>query len=105
MPITLKRDDEFTKLLRNNLAECLKHSKRPDDLTIHVSDILPSSCLRKQYYSRKFPELDPLTDDMVHYYTKGLASEHVITSLAGMEPLKFQSSIQISACKAIPTYL
>jgi hypothetical protein len=51
---------------------------------VHVSDILPASCLRKQYYSRRFPELDPLTDDMVHHFTKGLASEHVITSMAGI---------------------
>jgi hypothetical protein len=51
---------------------------------VHVSDILPSSCIRKQYYSRKFPDLEPLSDESIHHFIRGEASEFVITELANM---------------------
>ena len=84
MPITLTPDKTFTQLLQKNLAERFEKRRRQDDLVVHVSDILPQSCLRKQYYSRKYPELDPLTNESVHHFARGLASEHIITKLAGI---------------------
>jgi CRISPR/Cas system-associated exonuclease Cas4 (RecB family) len=47
-----------------------------------VSDILPSSCLRKQYYSRTYPDEDPITDESIHHFVRGESSEFAITQLA-----------------------
>jgi CRISPR/Cas system-associated exonuclease Cas4 (RecB family) len=49
-----------------------------------VSDIIPSTCIRKQYYSRKFPEMDPISNKSVHHFVRGESSEFVITQLAKM---------------------
>lgn len=68
MPVIISPDKEFTELLQKNLAERYKTRRRKDDLIIHVSDILPSSCLRKQYYGLKYPKLDPLTNETVHHF-------------------------------------
>jgi hypothetical protein len=84
MPIEIRLDETFTTLLKNNLANRYKYNRRPDDLVVHVSDILPATCLRRQMYSRKFPELDPLTNESVHQFVRGSASEHIITQLAGI---------------------
>ena len=63
----------------------LKHEqKRRTDNTVHVSDIIPTTCIRKQYYTRKFPDLDPLSDRSVHHFVRGESSEFVITQLAGL---------------------
>jgi hypothetical protein len=62
-----------------------KHEqKRRTDNTVHVSDIIPTTCIRKQYYSRKFPNMDPLSDQSVHHFVRGESSEFVITQLAGL---------------------
>jgi hypothetical protein len=62
-----------------------KHEqKRRQDNTVHVSDIIPTTCIRKQYYSRKFPDMDPLSDQSVHHFVRGESSEFVITQLAGL---------------------
>ncbi|HZA07999.1 MAG TPA: hypothetical protein VE619_09860 [Nitrososphaeraceae archaeon] len=83
MAIIIRRSDEFTKLLLNNLMS--KHEqKRRTDNTVHVSDIIPTTCIRKQYYSRKFPHMDPLSDQSVHHFVRGESSEFVITQLAGL---------------------
>jgi hypothetical protein len=84
MPITISRDKTFSQLLQKNLAERYKYRRRSDDLVVHVSDILPSTCLRRQYYSRKYPELYPLTDETVHHFIRGESSEHIITKLANV---------------------
>jgi len=49
---------------------------------IHVSDILPSSCIRKQYYSRIYPHEDPVRDESIHHFVRGESSEFAITQLA-----------------------
>ena len=62
-----------------------KHEeKRRRDNAVHVSDIIPTTCVRKQYYSRKFPDLDPLTNESVHHFVRGESSEFIITQLADL---------------------
>lgn len=84
MPIKIRPDSEFTNLLRSNLRE--RYDNRKTDriglAPIHVSDILPSSCLRKQYYSRTYPDEDPITDESIHHFVRGESSEFAITQLA-----------------------
>src|SRR5918911_964063 len=83
MVITIQKDSEFTELLLNNLMQ--RHNeRRREGNTIHVSDILPSSCIRRNYYSRKFPNMAPLTHESVHHFVRGEASEFVITKLANL---------------------
>jgi len=83
MTILIRKNQEFTDLLEKNLLS--KHAaKRRIDNTVHVSDIIPTTCIRKQYYSRKFPELDTLSNESVHHFVRGEASEFVITQLADM---------------------
>jgi len=84
MPVIIRPDPEFTNLLKSNLR--LRYNSRKKDriglAPIHVSDILPSSCLRKQYYSRTYPDEDPVTDESIHHFVRGEASEFAITQLA-----------------------
>ena len=84
MPIIIRPDSEFTNLLKGNLRA--RYDNRKTDriglAPIHVSDILPSSCLRKQYYSRTYPDEDPITDESIHHFVRGESSEFAITQLA-----------------------
>ncbi len=84
MPIVIRPDSEFTNLLKTNLRS--RYDDRKKDriglAPIHVSDILPSSCIRKQYYSRVYPDEDPITDESVHHFVRGDSSEFAITHLA-----------------------
>jgi len=83
MAIIIRKNSEFTNLLQKNLL--FKHEeKRRRDNTVHVSDIIPTTCIRKQYYSRKFPDLDPLSNESVHHFVRGESSEFVITQLADL---------------------
>jgi hypothetical protein len=83
MAIIIRENSEFTNLLQKNLLS--KHEeKRRRDNTVHVSDIIPTTCIRKQYYSRKFPDLDPLSNESVHHFVRGESSEFVITQLADL---------------------
>jgi len=83
MAITIRRSPEFTNRLLKNLMS--KHEqKRRIDNTVHVSDVIPTTCIRRQYYSRKLPDMDPLTDESVHHFVRGESSEFVITQLAGL---------------------
>jgi CRISPR/Cas system-associated exonuclease Cas4 (RecB family) len=71
-------------MLKSNLR--LRYDDRKKDriglAPIHVSDILPSSCIRKQYYSRVYPDEDPITDESIHHFIRGESSEFAITHLA-----------------------
>ncbi|MDW0223646.1 MAG: hypothetical protein QOC40_11075 [Nitrososphaeraceae archaeon] len=84
MPVIIRPDSEFTNLLKSNLRS--RYDNRKTDriglAPIHVSDILPSSCLRKQYYSRAYPDEDPITDESIHHFVRGESSEFAITQLA-----------------------
>jgi hypothetical protein len=84
MAIIIRPDSEFTAVLKNNLRSRYddKKKERLGLAPIHVSDILPSSCLRKQYYSRVYPDEDPITDESIHHFVRGESSEFAITQLA-----------------------
>jgi CRISPR/Cas system-associated exonuclease Cas4 (RecB family) len=84
MAIIIRPDSEFTAVLKNNLRSRYDDKKkdRIGLAPIHVSDILPSSCLRKQYYSRVYPDEDPITDESIHHFVRGESSEFTITQLA-----------------------
>jgi hypothetical protein len=84
MTFTLTRDYEFTKTLADNLRKKYENNRRDENESVHVSDIIPSSCLRKQYYGRKFPEKDTLSDETVYAFIRGESSEHIITQLANI---------------------
>ena len=51
---------------------------------VHVSDIMSSSCLPRQYYGRVMPEEQIIDDSQVHSMIRGDASEHIITTLANI---------------------
>jgi hypothetical protein len=83
MVIIIQKNPEFTNLLRKNLMS--KHEeKRRRDNRVHVSDIIPTTCIRKQYYSRKFPDMDPLSNESIHHFVRGESSEFVITQLSDL---------------------
>jgi hypothetical protein len=83
MPVIVSKNEEFTLLLQNKLKERYEKRRRLDT-KVHVSDIIPSTCIRKQFYSRKYPELDIITNETVQHFVRGEASEFVITSLADL---------------------
>jgi hypothetical protein len=83
MTITIRENSEFTNILQKNLMSRHEEKRRRDN-TVHVSDILTTTCIRKQYYSRKFPDLDPLTNESIHHFVRGESSEFVITKLANL---------------------
>jgi hypothetical protein len=83
MTVLVRRDEEFTNLLKLNLRSRYDQ-KRRSEAEVHVSDIIPSSCIRKQYYSRKFPEIDTISDESMYHFIRGESSEFVITQLANM---------------------
>jgi hypothetical protein len=83
MVIIIQKNPEFTNLLQKNLMS--KHEeKRRRDNRVHVSDIIPTTCIRKQYYSRKFPDMDPLSNESIHHFVRGESSEFVITQLSDL---------------------
>lgn len=83
MTIVIRSDREFTDLLKNSLKSRYEKRRRSEN-EVHVSDILPSGCLRKQYYGRKFPDFEPLSEESINHFIRGEASEFVITNLANM---------------------
>ncbi|MDQ3839658.1 MAG: hypothetical protein M3297_10355 [Thermoproteota archaeon] len=83
MVIRIRRSQEFTDILQRNLKARSEERKRIDN-TVHVSDILPTTCMRKQYYSRKFSDTDSISNEMVHHFVRGESSEFVITQLANL---------------------
>jgi CRISPR/Cas system-associated exonuclease Cas4 (RecB family) len=84
MTITIRKDPAFTNLLQNNLKSRYEKRRRNVEDNVHVSDILPSTCIRKQYFGRKKPELDEISSESVQHFIRGESSEAAITSLADM---------------------
>jgi hypothetical protein len=83
MVIIIQKNPEFTNLLRKNLMSRHEEKRRRDN-RVHVSDIIPTTCIRKQYYSRKFPDMDPLSNESIHHFVRGESSEFVITQLSDL---------------------
>lgn len=84
MVITIRKDLSFTDLLQNHLKARYEKRRRNVEDSVHVSDILPSTCIRKQYFGRKNPELDEITNESLQHFLRGESSEAAITSLADM---------------------
>jgi CRISPR/Cas system-associated exonuclease Cas4 (RecB family) len=99
MAITIRKNPTFTDLLQKNLKSRYEDKRRVDNI-VHVSDIIPTTCIRKQYYSRKFPELDPLSNESVHHFIRGESSEFVITELASLGVA--QATIEMDGIVAHP---
>src|ERR687897_2453298 len=99
MVIRIKKSQEFTDILQRNLKTRCDERKRTDN-TVHVSDILPTTCIRKQYYSRKFPDKDFISNEMVHHFVRGESSEFVITQLADIGVA--QANIEMDGIVAHP---
>src|ERR671932_568547 len=99
MPITIRKNLKFTDLLQQNLKSRYEDKRRIDNI-VHVSDIIPTTCIRKQYYSRKFPDLDPLSNESVHHFVRGESSEFVITQLASLGVA--QANIEMDGIVAHP---
>ena len=58
--------------------------KKRLDNVVHVSDIIPTTCIRKQYYCMKFPEMDSISNKSVHHFVRGESSEFIITQVTKM---------------------
>jgi hypothetical protein len=99
MAITIRKNSTFTDLLQKNLKSRYEDKRRVDSI-VHVSDIIPTTCIRKQYYSRKFPDLDPLSNESVHHFVRGESSEFVITELASLGVA--QTTIEMDGIVAHP---
>lgn len=86
MTIKIRKDTKFTDLLLNSLRKRYEERKqeRIGNAPIHVSDILPSTCIRKQYYARVFPDKDPIGEESMHHFIRGEASEFAISRLADL---------------------
>ncbi len=84
MTIRIRKDHEFTDLLQKNLKSRYERRRRSVEDNVHVSDILPSTCIRKQYLGRKHPELDEISNESVQHFIRGESSEAAITNLADM---------------------
>jgi hypothetical protein len=97
--IKVKKNKEFTELLQKNLKARYEERKRIDNIA-HVSDIIPTTCVRKQYYTRKFPEYDSISNETVHHFVRGESSEFVITQLADMGVA--QANIEMNGIVAHP---
>jgi hypothetical protein len=97
--IIVKKSKEFTELLQRNLKARYEERKRIDN-TVHVSDIIPTTCIRKQYYSRKFPDMESFSNETVHHFVRGESSEFVITQLASMGVA--QANIEMDGIVAHP---
>ncbi|MGD1834642.1 MAG: hypothetical protein ACPKQO_02850 [Nitrososphaeraceae archaeon] len=83
MAIKIYKDSSFNELLKKNLRMIYENKKRTEK-NIHVSDILPSNCIRKQYYLRINSEVDKISYESVQNYLRGEASEFAITKLANL---------------------
>jgi hypothetical protein len=68
--------------LADNLKKRYESNKRIGGEPVHVSDLVPSSCIRKHYYERKFTTKSVFSDDDVFRFIRGESSERVITELA-----------------------
>lgn len=86
MAIKIRRDSSFTETLVSNLRKYYEEKKqnRIGNAPIHVSDILPSTCIRKQYYSRLVTDNDIINEDSLYHFIRGESSEFAITRMANM---------------------
>ena len=84
MTIIIKKDHSFPNLLKSNLGERYKKNKRSEYDKIHVSDLLPNNCIRKQFYIRKNNRNDHLSTEDLLNFIRGESSELSITRIASI---------------------
>jgi hypothetical protein len=91
--LSTTKDYSFPKELLENLRKHYESNNRHEGEPMHVSDLVSSSWIRKQYYHRKFPDQNVLSDDSVYNFVRGESSEYIITKLAnlGVAQVKIQS--------------
>ncbi|WP_148687032.1 hypothetical protein [Candidatus Nitrosocosmicus hydrocola] len=83
MTIIISKDDKFLKILQSNLQELYKSRRRKPGEKVHVSDILPGSCLRKAFFSR-VSDTYKLTGEDIDNFVRGESSEYALVQLANM---------------------
>ena len=84
---SIKTDFEFTNILKRNLDDKHRHKRHIVSDRVHVANIMPSSCLRKQYYGRVMPaeeEEQIINDSQVRVLVRGDTGEHIITRLTNI---------------------
>jgi hypothetical protein len=75
-----KKKSTIYRHITKNLLIGYENKKRLD-YVVHVSDIIPSTCMRKQYYSRKSSD-SSFSLQTLNHFIRGEASEYGITRLA-----------------------
>ncbi len=94
MTFSITRDESFSNLLKYNLRKHYEKNRR-GETEIHVSDdLLPTNCIRKSYYTRKFPDENVITDDSLIHFLRGSASEKAITELADIGCAQISTNFQ-----------
>jgi hypothetical protein len=83
LTFSIIKDESFSNLLKANLRKHYEKNRR-GETEIHVSDLIPTNCIRRSYYTRKFPEDNPITDESLIHFVRGSATEKVITELSGI---------------------
>ena len=86
MTFSVKRSEEFVNILKTNLRNQYKDKRRTKEDSIHVSDILPASCLRKAFYERTQQQANneynnKISDTSLLHFLRGRASEIALSEL------------------------
>jgi hypothetical protein len=85
MTFSVKRSEEFVNILKTNLRNQYKDKRRTKEDSIHVSDILPTSCLRKAFYERAQQAnneyTNKISDTSLLHFLRGRASEIALSEL------------------------
>ena len=85
---SITKDYSFTKQLTENLGKHSEFNKRHVAEPMHVSDLKSFSSIRKQYYHRKFPGQNVLSDHSVYNFILGESSEYIIAKLANLDVVR-----------------
>lgn len=84
----VRKNNWWAATLQAALWKRFKGWERDDTEKPHVAEVNKESCLRATFYKRKYPALAPLNDESVHHFTRGEASEYILTQMAklGQKP-------------------
>ena len=67
MAIKIRKDPAFTDLLQSNLKTRYEKRRRKIEDKVHVSDIIPSTSILKQYFGRTNTELDEISSESIQH--------------------------------------
>lgn len=84
----IRKNNWWATVLKAALWNRFKSWERSEIEPPHVAEIQKENCIRATFYKRKYPQLAPLTDESVHHFTRGEASEYILTQMAklGQKP-------------------